>query len=170
MARKDFFEQSTNSSLMYMYLKQYVFHSSIMEGLARNVLVSAGSQPGSNLRSACPGRLLSFFLRYLRLGLCPASMERTRDACNPFLIWGSLTVTSSLAAHTPGFDFPGSESYSRTVSEGVKNNQAGTCDLILFRRLYGERVGQRVRASWLLVQIHSLQFWYLNFVCLVTAS
>lgn len=86
MNRKDFFEQSTNSSLMYMYLKQYTFDSNIMESLARNVLVSAGSKPESNLRCAFPGRLLSFFLRYLCLGLCPANMERTKDACNPFLI------------------------------------------------------------------------------------
>lgn len=155
---------------MCTYLKQHAFDSISTERLARNVLVSAGSQPESSLRSAFPGRVRSFCLRYLCLGLCPANMERTRDACDLFLIWGSLTVTSSLAAHTLGFDFPSSESYSRRVNEGVRNNQTGMCDLIVFRRLYGERVGQQVRASWLLVQIHSLQFWYLNFVCPVTAS
>ncbi|XP_074750765.1 zinc finger MYM-type protein 4-like isoform X4 [Strix uralensis] len=123
MTRKDFFEQSTDALLMYMYLKQYAFGSSITERLARNLLVSAGSKPESNLRSSFPGRLLSFFLRYLCLGLCPANIERTKDACNPFLISGSLAVTSSLAAHTLVFDFPSSESCSRTVNEGVKNDQ-----------------------------------------------
>lgn len=61
----------------------------------------------------------------------------------------------NLAAHTLIFDFPSSASYSRAVNEGVKNNQAGTQDLVLFSR---GRVSQHVRDSWLLVHIHSLQF------------
>lgn len=61
----------------------------------------------------------------------------------------------NLAAHTLIFDFPSSASYSRTVNEGVKNNQAGTHDLILFSR---GRLSQHVRNFWLFVHIHSLQF------------
>lgn len=65
---------------MPRHLKQCGFDSSIRERLARNELVSAGTKPEHSLKSAFPGRLLSFFLKYLCLGLYPTNMEKTKDA------------------------------------------------------------------------------------------
>lgn len=71
----------------------------------------------------------------------------------------------NLAAHTLIFDFPSSESYSRTVNEGVKNNQAGTRF-----NLIQQREGEPAREGLLAACSHS-QLTVLRFkLCIFSNS
>lgn len=134
---------------MPRHLKQFDFDS-IRERLTKNELVPAGTKPEHSLTSAF------FFCTPSSSNTCVLDFIQPtwREPKMPQIPF-SFNSHHNLAAHTLIFDFPSSESYSRTVNEGVKNNRAGTHDLILFSR---GRVSQQVRDSWLLVCIHRLQF------------